>query len=599
MFCVCCVYNFDTLPYWTNFCDSLLSQLNLLRIWITKKMITLQGQTIAMIIYLSDEFSYTVKDTSHGSQLWDGLFIDVYGESLCGNLTIGNIYRPSRHNNNNNTVRQFCSELQPVVSNISKHNTNAIITGDFNIDLLQINERSEFQKYFDLFTTYVLFPSITLPTRSSGTLIDHSILLTKLNFYGFSGSASMWFRSYLSNRQKFVDFDGTVSDVCTLSTGVPQGSILAPLLFIIYMNDIYIASKQFNVILYADDTNMISPMCSFSSQIPLQSISMVQLSLNINVELNKIHEWLSINKLSLNFKKTKFMIFHYRQRNIDLILDLQINSETIERITEFDFLGLTLDENLNWNAHIQKVSNEISRTLGVMCRLKNFLPLHVSRILYNSLILPHLQYGILTWGFCLGRLQKLQKRLVGIITRSKYNAHTDPLFKSLNLLKLKDLFELSVFKIYFKFKHNLLPVYILNMLIESIKNHSYNLWTRGPLEFVNSSTTSGEKCLRCYLPNFIKNSSPQVLDKINTHSYEGFSFFIKRSQLNSYHIECTVPNCYICSNCHWIYPVLILGFYFVLCYVFHGYPVQELFLWFVYLYPILFSHVTDIFLCFF
>ena len=114
-----------------------------------------------------------------------------------------------------------------------------------------------------------------------------------------------------------------------------------------------------------------------------------------------------------------------------------------------------------------------------------------------------------------------------IITRSKYNAHTDPLFKSLNLLKLKDLFELSVFKINFKFKHNLLPVYVSNMSTESIRNHPYNLRTRGPLEFVNSSTASGEKCLRCYLPNFINNSSPQVLDKINTHSYEGFSFFIK------------------------------------------------------------------------
>ena len=185
--------------------------------------------------------------------------------------------------------------------------------------------------------------------------LDHSILLTKLNFYGFAGSALMWFRSYLSNRQQFVDFDGTVSDVCTLSTVVPQGSIRGPLLFIIYMNDIHIASKQFNFILYADDTNMISPMCSFSSQISLQSISMVQLSHNINVELNNIHEWLSINKLSLNVKKTKFMIFHYRQRNIDdLIFDFQINSETIERVTECNFLGLTLDENLNWNAHIQK-----------------------------------------------------------------------------------------------------------------------------------------------------------------------------------------------------------------------------------------------------
>ena len=195
--------------------------------------------------------------------------------------------------------------------------------------------------------------------------------------------------------------------------------------------------------------------------------------------------------------------------------------------------------------------------------MKNFLPLHVLRILYNSLIFPHLQYGILTWGFCLGRLQKLQKRSQRIITRSKYNAHTDPLFKSLNLLKLKDLFELSVFKIYFKFTHNLLPVYILNMFTESIRNHRYNLRTRGPLEFVNSSTASGEKCLRCYLPNFINNSSSQVLDKINTHSYEGFSFFIKRTTLNSYRIECTVPNCYICSNCPWF--ILYWYYCIVLC----------------------------------
>ena len=123
---------------------------------------------------------------------------------------------------------------------------------------------------------------------------------------------------------------------------------------------------------------------------------------------------------------------------------------------------------------------------------------------------------------------------------SKYN----PLFKSLNLLKLKDLFELSVFKIYIQFKHNSLPVYTLNMFTESIRNHGYNLRARGLLEFVNPSTASGEKCSRCYLPHFINNSSPQVLNKINTHSNEDFSFFIKRTKLSSYRIECTAPNCY-------------------------------------------------------
>ena len=195
---------------------------------------------------------------------------------------------------------------------------------------------------------------------------------------------------------------------------------------------------------------------------------------------------------------------------------------------------------------------------------KFFLPLHVLRILYNYLILPHLQYGIFTWGFCLGRLEKLQKRSVRIITRSKYNTHTDPLFKNLNLLKLKDILEVSVLKLYFKFKHNVLPVYTLNMFTESIRNPHCNLRARGPLELANPSAVSGEKYLRCYLPNFINNSVSEVLDKVNTHSYEGFSFVMKRTKVNSYRINCTVPDCYICSNYPWIYPVFTSKFYFVL-----------------------------------
>ena len=119
----------------------------------------------------------------------------------------------------------------------------------------------------------------------------------------------------------------------------------------------------------------------------------------INIELSNIQEWLNINKLSLNVKKTKFMIFHHYQRNINNIIPtLKINSETIENVSEFNFLGLTIDEHLNWKPHIQKISNKIARTLGIMCRLKNFLPTHVLRVLYNSLILPHLQYSILALG---------------------------------------------------------------------------------------------------------------------------------------------------------------------------------------------------------
>ena len=163
------------------------------------------------------------------------------------------------------------------------------------------------------------------------------------------------------------------------------------------MNDIHMASKNFNAILYADDTNLISPLCSFNSSLPVKNKDLEHVSQQINIEVATIQEWLNVNKLSLNVSKTKFMIFHHHQRNIEQIVpDIKINSEKKnEKVSEFNSLGLTIDENLSWKPNIQKISNKIARTLGIMCRLKIFLPAHILRILYNSLILPHLQYFIL------------------------------------------------------------------------------------------------------------------------------------------------------------------------------------------------------------
>ena len=160
-----------------------------------------------------------------------------------------------------------------------------------------------------------------------------------------------------------------------------------------------------------------------------------------------------------------------------------IHSEKIEKV----------DENLSWKPHIKKISNKIARTLGIMCRLKKNLPAHILRILYNSLILPHLQYSILAWGFKMGRLEKMQKRAIRIISCSKYNSHTDPLFKNLNPLKLKDLFKLNVLKLYYKYKENILPFYISNIFSDFSIGHSYNLRTEYNLNEHASNKPSGDK----------------------------------------------------------------------------------------------------------
>ena len=165
------------------------------------------------------------------------------------------------------------------------------------------------------------------------------------------------------------------------------------------MIDTHVATDKLKTISYADDTNMTSPLCYFSPSLTLNNINIQQISDNINTELNTF-VWLCVNKLALNVKKTIYIIFHYRQRDIgNLILSLKINDEPVKRVTEFNFLGLTIDDTLRWDPHVQRISNKISRTLGIMDRLEKFLPTNMLILMYNSLVLSHLQFGFLTWGF--------------------------------------------------------------------------------------------------------------------------------------------------------------------------------------------------------
>ena len=227
-----------------------------------------------------------------------------------------------------------------------------------------------------------------------------------------SSVALNWFSSYLTGRTQYVHYDGVDSSLSSISTGVPQGSILGPLLFLIYMNDISEASEKFHSILYADDTTLTEPLSSFELIYSDKKSNTKETSENINKELQAIYEWLCVNKLSLNIPKTKFMMFHHRQRVIDhLVPSLKINNHEIERVRHFNFLGITIDEHMSWNMHIQKISNKISRNLGCLNRLKRFLPLATLKLLYNSLILPHLQYGTLSWGFECKRVFKLKNVL--------------------------------------------------------------------------------------------------------------------------------------------------------------------------------------------
>ena len=174
-------------------------------------------------------------------------------------------------------------------------------------------------------------------------------------------------------------------------------------------------------------------------------------------------------------KKQKMMIFHHRQKKVSTKdIKLLINSKKIECVEEFNFLGIILDQNLNWKSHVHKVSGKIAGVAGTLSRLKKFLPCNILKTIYNALIQPHLNLGVLLWGKNIGRVYKLQKWAVRAITSSKYNSHTSPLFKKLKLLRIHELYKINMIKFFFKYKKGLLPAYFNGMFEESFLDHEHN-----------------------------------------------------------------------------------------------------------------------------
>ena len=173
------------------------------------------------------------------------------------------------------------------------------------------------------------------------------------------------------------------------------------------MNDIPYSSSFFKFLLFADDTSLKTLI---DTKIP--NFSITETSNIINTEIQKVHDWLAVNKLSLNVKKTKFMVFYTQNKKITpFIPSLKIGGKSIERVKNFNFLGLTINEKMSWKPHINKISNKVSKYVGVLNRLKRYLPGHILKIIYVSLIQSNLNYSLMAWGFNCGRLKKYKKKL--------------------------------------------------------------------------------------------------------------------------------------------------------------------------------------------
>ena len=380
--------------------------------------------------------------------------------------------------------------------------------------------------------------------------INFDILIHKLQFYGLSGNSLALMKSYVTGRMQYVLFNKTKSDLAIITTGIPQGSILGPLLFSIYVNDIINSSDKLQYLLYADDTTLYFNREHFTPH---------NANLEINNELSKVMNWLKLNKLSLNVQKTKYMTFHKSQKNVTP-LNLSIDDIPIDSVDEFNYLGIILHERLTWENHINMVTNKIAKVSGILNRLKHIFPQNVLLSLYHTLIISQINYGMLLWGSDIRSVEKYQKKAIRNITNSHILAHTEPLLKDLGLLKVGDIFKLRLLKFYYKLMNNELPSYFVTYvpIITNetyILNHDYALRTgarpaiRTPrIHHVFAESTVLYKLIK--LLNSLYLHEPNIMSAIQngTHSYTGICFYAKQIFLQQYTYTCNILNCYTCKH---------------------------------------------------
>ena len=264
-------------------------------------------------------------------------------------------------------------------------------------------------------------------------LVDPSILLQKLKLYKLSSSTMAWFSSYLLNRKQRVSISNVLSDDEIVINGVPQGSIMGPLMFLLFINDLPLYTAPINTDLYAEDTTLYET-----------GISRLAIESNLQIALNNLSEWCKLNGMAINTSKTKLMLITTHQKRAVLDSDqlfLALNNENLNTINKDKILGVSIDNNLSWSSHIDQICKKISSNLWLLSRIKEYLSVEHRTQFYKTYIQPHIDYCNLVWcgtsQLHLNRLFRLQKRACKIIL--DYNVEN--ILKSMQEIKILTIYE--------------------------------------------------------------------------------------------------------------------------------------------------------------
>ena len=299
--------------------------------------------------------------------------------------------------------------------------------------------------------------------------VDHEGLLLKLEQMGIAGDLLMWLKSYLNNRQQRVIINGTCSNWKSINAGVPQGSILGPLLYLVYVNDI-VNDIETLISLFADDTSLLEvidkhdPHTSFNK---------------INQDLDKLKQWSDQWRSQFNESKSVYMILT-KKRTEPTYPSVKMNNIELKKVDSHTHLGLTINKNLTWNDHINKITAKASKRIDCLKRIRTLVPRTTLEILYKSMIRPVLEYASILYdnltSYLSIRLENCQRAAALICTGAMQRTSTDSLLEELGWASLKERRRYYRMTLFYKMNNQLVPGYLESMLPKQVHTR-----TRYPL----------------------------------------------------------------------------------------------------------------------
>lgn len=368
---------------------------------------------------------------------------------------------------------------------------------------------------------------IFLDLKRAFETINRELLLSKLEEIGLRNNVLNWFKSYLSNRSQRVKYKNSISKELQIEHGVPQGTILGPILFVLYINNIVKCVNECKINMFADDTILY-----------ISGNDLNQMYITINRELAVINNWLCENSLSLNLNKTKYMLIgkNYKLSGLNAInFYVEINNYKLEQVKEMKYLGIIIDENLKFKQHCDYILNKMSKKVHFMRRIGNNLTMNTKILLYKSIISPHIEYcSSILFNFNqneIDKLQKLQNKSMRTILKCNKYTPIKTMLEVLNFMNVKQRIIFRTLDFIYKMKNKKTALYLCDKVKYVNNVHSHNTRQNGDF-FIETAKTSLLNNTLLYKGLNMFNALPTEIKNCENHNK--FKKLLKNYVFNNY-----------------------------------------------------------------